>query len=176
MCDEKPWESPAIPAEAFHRTDQWVNINRAPYDVVSGVIYKSAASIKNVRYAPLDGMSDFPPPWAGTGTAVVRWLFSESAGTEENLLHQAEFLYLHDIVLEPGAAGGQNRHPDEICVLTIISGEGTLYHRACAGCPVVARPLRVGDSALIQPNEYYSIGNEDGTAPLRFIRLGLGVS
>ena len=175
MCDDKPWESPAIPAEEFHRTDQWVNINRAPYDVISGVIYKPAAGIKHVRYAPLDGNADLPAPWQGTGTAVVRWLFSESAGTEENLLPQAEFLYLHEIVLEPGAAGGQNHHPDEICVLTIISGEGTLYHCACVGCPVVARPLRAGDCALIQPSEYYSISNVEGCAPLRFIRLGLGV-
>lgn len=175
MSDEKPWEPPAIPAEEFHSSDQWTNINRAPYDVISGVIFKPAVNIKRVRYAPLDGISDLPAPWQGTGAAVVRWLFSECAGTEENLLHQAEFLYLQDIVLDPGAAGGQNRHEDERCLHYILSGEGTLYHAACVGCPVVARPLRVGDSALIQPGEYYSISNVDGTVPLRFIRLGLGV-
>ena len=45
---EQPWEPSPIPAEDFHQDDDWVNINRAPHDEVSGVIYKRAANIKRV--------------------------------------------------------------------------------------------------------------------------------
>jgi hypothetical protein len=175
MSEDKPWQPPAIPAKEFHNQDQWVNINHAPYDVVSGVIYKPAGSIKSVRYEPLDEVKAVPTPWHGTGSAVVKWLFSELAGTEEKLLNHAEFLYLHDIVLGPGASSGQKRHTDNIGVIYIISGEGTLHHAACVGCPVVARPLRVGDAALIQAGEYYGISNVDSETSLRFMRLGLKV-
>ena len=40
MSEDKPWEPAPIPAEEFHQPGQQANINRAPYDVISGVIYK----------------------------------------------------------------------------------------------------------------------------------------
>ena len=140
MSDDKPWEPPALPAEKFHLPGQWTNINRAPHDVISGVIYKPAMHIKSVRYEPLDAAPDMPELWQGQGGAIVRWLFSEKPGTEESIMTGAEFLFLQDIVLDPGASGGQQRHAGENHLLYVIAGEGTLYHRACLGCPVVSRP------------------------------------
>lgn len=173
MSDDKPWEPPAIPAEQFHLPDNWVNINRAPHDVISGVIYKQALNIKNVRYEPLDAAPEMPELWQGHGGAIVRWLFSEISGTEENILTGAEFLFLQDITLDPGASSGQMRHSGEVRILTTISGEGILYHRACLGCPVVARPLRVGDSALVQDGELYNIANHLEGIPFRALMVGL---
>ncbi|TFG71421.1 MAG: cupin domain-containing protein [Anaerolineales bacterium] len=172
MSDEKPWEPPAIPAEQFHLPDQWTNINRAPHDVISGVIYKPALNIKSVRYEPLDAAPDMPEMWQGQGGAIVRWLFSESPGTEERIMTGAEFLFLQDIMLDPAASGGQRRHPGEDHLLYVISGEGTLYHRACLGCPVVSRSLRVGDAALVQDGEFYNIENHLDDAPFRVLLVG----
>ena len=173
MSDDKPWEPPPIPSEQFHQPDNWININRAPYDVVSGVIYKQASNIKRVRYEPLDVAPDMGEPWKGHGAAVVRWLFSENHNTEENLLTGAEFLFLQDITVDPGASSGQMRHSNEVRILYSVSGEGTLYHRACLGCPVVARPLRAGDAALIQNSEFYSIANNTENQPFRLFLIGL---
>ncbi len=172
MSDDIPWEPSAMPAEQFHQPDKWININRAPYDVISGVIYKQALNIKRVRYEPLDAAPDMPEPWQGHGGAIVRWLFSENPGTEENILTGAEFTFLQDITLEPGASSGQMRHLDEARILYTISGEGTLYHRECLGCPVVARPLRAGDAALIQNGEFYSIANHTDIKPFRVLLVG----
>jgi hypothetical protein len=172
MSDDKPWEPVEIPASQFHLPDEWVNINRAPYDVISGVIYKQALNVKRVRYEPLDPVPDMPEPWQGCGAAVVRWLFSEQPGTEENLLSGAEFDTFLDIVLDPGASSGQMRHIGEARILYVISGEGLLYHRACVGCPVIARPLRVGDTVLIQDTEYYSIANHADETPFRLLLVG----
>jgi hypothetical protein len=176
MSDEKPWDSPVIPADQFHRSDQWVNINRAPYDVISGVIYKQALNSKIVRYEPLDPTPDMPEPWQGKGGASVRWLFSENPGTEENILAGAEFLVLQDIVLDPGASSGQLQHADEVRILYSINGEGILYHRACLGCPVIARPLRKGDAVLIQSSEYYSIANHATDESFRMLLIGFRAS
>ena len=172
MSDEKPWEPPAIPAEQFHLPDKWTNINRAPYDVISGVIYKPAVNIKRVLYDPLDEAPDIAEPWRGAGAAIVRWLFSENQDTEENILTGAEFLFLQDIMLDPGASSGQMRHGDEVRILYSVSGEGTLNHRACLGCPVVSRPLRAGDAALIQSSEFYSIANDTENQPFRLLLIG----
>ncbi len=172
MSEDKPWEPPAVPAEQFHIPDNWANINRAPYDVISGVIYKQALNIKRIRYEPLDAAPDMAEPWQGSGVAIVRWLFSESQDTEEKILSGAEFLFLQDISLDPGASSGQLRHSSEIRILYCISGEGTLHHRACLGCPAVARPLREGDAALIQSSEFYNIENNYKSQPLRLFVIG----
>ena len=172
MSDDKPWEPPAIPADEFHLPNTWANINRAPYDVISGVTYKQAGNIKCVRYEPLDPAPHMSEPWQGTGQALVRWLFSENSGTEENLLNGAEFISLQDITLDPSASSGQMRHSGELRVVYCVSGEGMLYHRACEGCPVIARPLRAGDAVLIQGSEIFSIANHADAESLRMIMIG----
>jgi hypothetical protein len=176
MSEDKPWEPAPIPAEEFHQPGQQANINRAPYDVISGVIYKRAANIKRVRYDPLDAAPDAVESWQGSGAAVVRWLFSESGDTAEDIIAGADFLFLQDITLEPGASSGQQQHENELRILYAISGAGLLYHRACLGCPVVSRPLRVGDTALIQGSEYYSVANHDDNLPFRFFLVALSQS
>jgi hypothetical protein len=61
---------------------------------------------------------------------------------------------------------------DHAVVIVAISGDGMLYHRPTDGSPVVARPLRPGDAALIYQGELFSLANEaDG--PLRVMMLGL---
>ena len=172
MSEDKPWEPPAIPAEKFHQSNKWANINRAPYDVISGVTYKQAGNIKCVRYEPLDAAPGLPELWQGSGGALVRWLFSEKSGTEENLLTGAEFISLQDITLDPGASSGQMRHPGEVRIVYSLAGEGMLYHRACVGCPMIARPLRERDAVLIQSNELYSIANDTDEQPYRFLLVG----
>jgi hypothetical protein len=172
MPDDKPWKPPAIPADVFHQPDSWTNINRAPYDVVSGVTYKQASNIKRVRYEPLDAAPESGELWQGRGAATVRWLFSEKQKTEENILTGAKFLFLQDIDLDAGAASGQTHLENELRILYSISGEGVLYHRACQGCPAVARPLREGDAALIQDGEIYSIDNKSESQPFRLILIG----
>jgi hypothetical protein len=169
---ETPWEPAPIPAEDFGKGGEWVNINRAPYDQVSGVTYKRAAHIKRVEATPLDAAPDMPAPWQGQGAAVVRWLFSERAGTEEHLLTGATFAFLHDVRLAPGAATGQRDHPGETHLLYGVAGCGLVCHRSQPGSPVLARPLRPGDAVLIRGTEYYNIVNE-GLEEVRLIVVGL---
>ena len=167
-----PWEPQPTPAEEFHKPDEWANINRAPHDQVSGVTYKRAMNIKRVQYDPLHPAPDMTDAWQGHGPAIVRWLFSEQAGTEEHLLEGTVFAFLHDTSLAPGAASGQCAHPDTDHILYVIVGQGMLHHRPDTGSPILARPLRPGDAVLIQSGEYYSITNE-ATEALRVIVLGL---
>ena len=168
---EQPWEPEPLPAEEFH-TEEWANINRAPYDEVSGVVYKRAANVKRVRYTPADPAPELPEPFQGEGDTIVRWLFSEQQGTEEELLAGATFKFLHDTVLEPGAATGMQAHPaDEI--FYILSGEGLLHHRPTLGSPVITRPLRPGDAVLVRGGEYHRVANPSAEEGLRLIALGL---
>jgi len=167
-----PWEPQPIPAEEFHKSDEWANINRAPHDQVSGVTYKRAMNIKDVLYTPLHAAPDMAEARQGHGPATVRWLFSEQAGTEEHLLKGATFVFLHDTSLAPGAASGQRAYLDIDHILYVIAGQGMLYHRPDTGSPILARPLRPGDAVLIQNGEYFNIANET-TEALRLIVLGL---
>lgn len=175
MCDEteSPWEPEPLPEDAFRDPDGKANINRAPYDQVSGVIYKRASSIKRVRHTPLTPAPDMPDMWQGDGDAVLRWLFSEAKGTEEGLLAHAEFLFLHDVSLAPQASSGQQPNLDADVIHYVITGEGRLYHRPTEGSPVIVRPLRPGDAVLIRSGEYYSLANTSQTEALRLIVLGL---
>ncbi len=166
-----PWKPEPIPAQEFHQSGEWANINRAPYDQVAGVIYKRAMNIKEVAHTPLNPGPDMPALWQGQGTAIVRWLFSEQRGTEEQLLEGATFLFLHDLQLLPKSSTGEIDHPTEIHILYIIAGYGMLYHRPTDG-PAIARPLRPGDAALIQQGENYSVKN-DTDADIHLLVLGL---
>ncbi|MBN1875388.1 MAG: cupin domain-containing protein [Anaerolineae bacterium] len=172
------WLPEPIPAEKFHKSDgcphpQWANINRAPYDQVSGVIYKRAMNIKLVQYAPAEPAPEMPEPWQGHGPTVVRWLFSEQPGTEEKLLAGATFEFLHDTSLAPGAATGQRAHPGVDEIVYVIAGQGMLYHCPTDGSPVLARPLRPGDAALIRGEELHSVANVMETGELRLLVLGV---
>ncbi|MGC9399527.1 MAG: cupin domain-containing protein [Anaerolineae bacterium] len=169
MCDdhERPWEPEPIPAEAFDQGDGWVNINRAPYDEISGVIYKRAANVKRVAYTPPDQSTSRQ----GAGRAVVRWLFSEQPGTEEGLLAGATFTYLHDVTLDPTASTGMAAHAEQR-ILYVIAGDGMLHHRPNDGSPIVTRPLRPGDAALIRAGEHHRIANVSEKV-LRLLILGL---
>lgn len=169
--EELPWEPEPVDAETFHQ-EVWANINRAPYDQVSGVTFKRAANIKRVRYSPADPAPEMPEPWQGSGDAVVRWLFSELPGTEEHLLEGAAFAFLRDLTLAPGAASGQKAHPGLDRIYYVVSGAGMLYHRPTDGSPVVARPLRPGDAALVRGDEFHNVANETD-ADLRLLVLGL---
>ncbi|HOU12299.1 MAG TPA: cupin domain-containing protein [Anaerolineae bacterium] len=169
--EETPWEPEPVDAEVFHQ-DAWANINRAPYDQVSGVTYKRAPNTKRVRYTPADPAPEMPEPWQGSGDAIVRWLFSELPGTEERLLAGATFAFLHDLTLAPGAATGQKAHPGLLHLYYTVSGQGMLYHRPTDGSPVVARVLRPGDAALVRGDELHSIANETA-ADLRLLVVGL---
>lgn len=168
-----PWEPAPIPAEAFHRPGEWANINAAPYDEVSGVLYKRAANSKRVRYAPADPAPDMPPAWQGQGAAIVRWLFSEQPGTEEHLLEGATLEFLHDATLEPEAATGMQAHPKTLELFYVLSGDGELRHRPTPGSPVIVRALRPGDAALVRNGEYHSVANRSAEADLRLIVVGL---
>ncbi len=170
---EHPWEPEPIPAERFHQPDEpWANINRAPYDEVSGVIFKRAAHIQRVRYTPADPAPEMPPAYQGSGEAVVRWLFSEQTGTEERLLAGATLAFLHDTTLAPEASTGMQAHPDTDELFYTLSGSGELRHRPTPGSPVIVRPLRPGDAALVRGGEYHSIANR-GAEPLRLLVIGL---
>ncbi|MBN2005611.1 MAG: cupin domain-containing protein [Anaerolineae bacterium] len=170
-AEDAPWEPEPIPAEDFHAQGE-ININRAPYDQISGVTYKRAANIKRVRYAPLDAAPEMLEPWQGHGTAIVRWLFSERAGSAEQLLDGATFAFLHDVRLLPGASTGQRAHPGEIHVLYVIAGNGMLHHRPDDGSPVIARPLRPGDAVVVRSEELYCLSNPE-TEDLWLLVLGL---
>ncbi len=175
-CDERPWEPQPIAAERFHQEaeeGEWANINRAPYDELSGVIYKRAMNVKRVRYEPADAAPEMPEPWQGRGPVIVRWLFSEQAGTEEGLLAGAAFEFLHDTTLPPGSATGQRSHPGLDEIFYVVAGAGYFYHRPTDGSPVVTRPLRPGDAVLVRGGAYHNVANEDGTEDLRLIVLGL---
>ncbi len=169
--EEMPWEAEPIPAEIFQQAE-WANINRAPYDQISGVTYKRAMNIKRVHYNPAEPAPEMPEPWQGNGTAVVRWLFSELDGTEEHLLEGATFAFLHDLTLAPGASTGQKAHPGLDRLYYVVAGQGMFYHRPTPGSPVIARPLRPGDAVLVRGREYHSLANE-ATDALRLIILGL---
>ncbi|MGC9393607.1 MAG: cupin domain-containing protein [Anaerolineae bacterium] len=171
-AEETPWEPKPIPAEVFHQ-DTPANINRAPYDQAFGVIYKRAAHIKRVRYTPAEPAPEMPEPWQGSGDAVVRWLFSELAGTAEHLLEGATFAFLHDLRLSPGAATGQKATPGLDKIYYVVSGTGRLYHRPTDGSPVIARVLRPGDVALVRGDEVHNVANETEADDLRLIVLGL---
>lgn len=169
---ETPWEPQPIAAEDFHRPGEKANINRAPYDQVSGVTYKRAMNIKRVHYEPLDPAADMPESFRGHGSAVVKWIFSERQGTAEQLLNDATFSFLHETRLPPDSSSGQQSHPGIDHIFYVIEGQGMLYHRPSDGSPVLARPLRSGGAALIRDSEYFSIANES-EAELRLIVLGL---
>ncbi|MBN1487487.1 MAG: cupin domain-containing protein [Anaerolineae bacterium] len=170
---EQPWEPQPIAGEKFHEPGKWANINRAPYDRVSGVLYKRAGNIKRVLYAPGDFAPDMPEPWQGQGETVVRWLFSEQGGTEENLLTGRNLEFLHDTTLAPGAATGMQAHTGTDEIFYVISGEGILHHRPTPGSPVIARPLRPGDVVLVYSGEYHSLSNPAEEESLRLIVIGL---
>lgn len=169
--EEQPWEPEAVEAETFHQ-GTWANINCAPYDQVSGVTVKRAAHIKRVRYNPAEAAPTMPEPWQGSGEAVVRWLFSELPGTEERLLENATFAFLHDLTLASGASTGQKANPGVDKIYYVVTGQGRLYHRPTDGSPVIARVLRPGDAALVRGDEYHSVANE-AEGDLRLIVLGL---
>lgn len=172
QAKEVPWKPEPIPAAIFHR-DEPANINRAPYDEVSGVIFKRAANIKGVCYEPAEAAPEMPEPWQGHGPAVVRWLFSEQPGTAEGLLAGATFAFLHDLTLAPGATTGQKANPGIDKIYHVTSGQGMLYHRPTDGAPVIARPLRPGDAVLVHGDELHNIANETPVDDLRVIVLGL---
>jgi quercetin dioxygenase-like cupin family protein len=178
--DERPWTPAPLDASTFSEDDGWRNINRSPYDRISGVLYKRASVIKSVRHDPLDPAPELSDLWCGHGETVVTWLLSEAPGTEEGLLQNHDFRALQMLKLAPGAATGQRRHPSQETILYVLAGGGVLRHRTSVGAPSVQRPLREGDVVLISGDEFYSIANEAGdTNPegdLRLLVLHLGAA
>lgn len=173
VAEEEVWEPSPIPESDFVGDEDWANINRSPYDQVSGVLYKRAMVIKSVTYEPLEPAPEMPAPWQGEGQTIVRWLFSEAAGTAEGLLQGRAFHALQELTLKPGAATGQQSHPGLDTILVILVGRGVLNHRPTEGSPVVARPLREGDAVLVSGDELYSIANSGLQAPLKALMLRL---
>jgi len=183
--DERLWAPAPVPEAKFWGEDGRANINRAPLDHVSGVIYKRSTSIKRVLQQPADPAAhvpaDTPPrgaaiPKVGHGEPVVRWLFSEQPGTDEGLLAGCSFLFLQELALAPESGTDHRDHPDRDTVLYVVAGCGVLYHRPSSGSPSVARPLRTGDAVLITAGELYSVCNESESESLRLIVLGLSVA
>lgn len=168
---DAPWEPTPLPAETFH-ADAPANINRSPLDPLAGVYYKRGMDIKRVRYDPLHPAPEMPVPWQGRGPTVVEWLFSELPDTREGLLESARFGALQAVTLPPGSATGQCP-ADLDTLLYVISGNGVLHHRPTDGSPVIARPLRPGDAALIRSGEYHSFANEAGPDDLRLLIVSL---
>ncbi|MCJ7549842.1 MAG: cupin domain-containing protein [Anaerolineae bacterium] len=187
--DEQLWEPVPVPETQFWGEDGRANINRAPIDHVSGVIYKRSGSIKRVLHQPADPAAHTPadtpargPHWGAAipevshGDAIVRWLFSEQPGTAEGLLAGRSFRFLQELALAPESATGHCDHVDRDTVLYVIAGCGVLYHRPSTGSPSVARPLRSGDAVLITAGELHSVCNESETEALRLIVLGLSAA
>ncbi len=181
--DTSSWLPDPVPAVRFHAASPRANINRAPHDRVSGVVYKRAAHIKTVRYdlvseSPQQMCLPLTPDEAGTGvsgrgTLNIRWLFSELEDLDEGLLKGRSFSYLQELNLAPGTATVEAAYSDLDTVLYVIEGYGELDHRPSAGSPMLVRPLRPGDAALIQANELYRIENRSSDAPVRLMMLGL---
>ena len=188
--DEQLWGPSPVPEAKFWGEDGRANINRAPLDHISGVIYKRSTSIKRVLQQTADPAArtpaaDTPPrephwgaaiPKVGHGEVVVRWLFSEQPGTAEGLLAGRTFRSLQELALAPESATGHRDHPDQDTVLYVLAGCGVLYHRPSSGSPSVARPLRTGDAVLITAGELYSVCNESESGSLRLIVLGLSAA
>ncbi len=172
--DERSWEPEPISAEEFHQPEAAANINRAPHDRAAGVVYKRALNTKRVIYSPLNPALDMPEPWHGAGSTIVRWLFSEQPGTLEGLLRDRVFRFMQDVELLPDASTGQTTQADIDIVLYITEGCGMLTHRSTPGSPVIARPLRPCDAALVEAGTLYGIANRSETVSLRLILLGLG--
>jgi hypothetical protein len=187
--DEQPWMPEPVLAdasvstdisttEAFAGHDGHANINRAPHDRISGVVFKRAANIRRVRYA-LGGDAtehatpSVAPEYQGTGKADVSWLFSEQPGSQEALLDGHTFRYLQDVELLPGASTEQSAHPERDTVLYIIAGEGRLLHRPSSGSPNLVRPLRPFDAVLIRGAELFGIANASDTESMRLLILAL---
>jgi hypothetical protein len=187
--DERPWmPQPRVPdtsastdistTAAFAGPDGWANVNRAPHDRVSGVIFKRGANVRLVRYA-LGGEAveratpAGVPEYTGTGEADVRWVFSEQSGSQENVLGAHAFRYFQDVELLPGAATEQSSSPEQDTLLYVISGEGRLLHRPSLGSPSFVRPLRPFDAVVIRSKEWFAIANVSDSAPLRLTILGL---
>lgn len=171
--NDNVWEPAPVPETRFWDENGRANINRAPVERVSGVVYKRSVSIKRVLSRPADPAPDMPEPWQGHGDAVVRWLFSEQPGTDEGLLRGRSFAFLQELTLAPESATGHRDHCDRDTVLYVVAGGGSLHHRPTRGSPAVARPLRVGDAVLISSGELYSVCNESESESLRLIVLGL---
>ncbi len=169
MGGDRPWEPEPLEAEDFHAEGE-VNINRAPPDVVGGVLYKRAALIKRVRYVPMEEAPSMPEAWRGGGETIARWLMSEAEGSAEGHLRGARFHRLLDLQLAAGASTGQQAHP-VARLFYVLSGEGRLYHRLEPGAPLVARPLRPGDLALVRAGTWHSVAQEGEAAPLRLLLL-----
>lgn len=173
---EQPWEPAPLPASAFETETGWANINRSPYDRVSGVLYKPAMAIKAVRHEPLDSAPELPELWQGRGATVVRWLFSEEPGTEEGILQNRSFRALQTLQLAPDAATGRRHHPGRDTILLVLEGNGKLRHQPAAGAPVVQRPLRTGDAVLIDGDERYSLTSGPAAVGLKVLVLHLAMS
>ncbi len=183
--DTSPWLPDPVPAVRFHAESPRVNINRAPHDRVSGVVYKRAAHIKTVRYdltsespqqlsLPLTP-NDAETGVSGSGFVDIRWLFSELDGLDEGLLKGRSFSYLQECILAPGAATAEATHADLATVICVLEGYGELAYRPSTGSPILVRTLRSGDAALIGANELVRLVNRSPDAPLRLVILGLQV-
>jgi hypothetical protein len=170
---EAPWEPEPISDGAFHAAEGWININRAPLDRTSGVVFKRAMAIKRVRYEPVDHAPEMPEPWRGRGAGVVRWLFSEAAGMDEGLLPRHTFRFMQELRLPPGAMTGHRAHTGIEALFYVIEGEGMVYHRPTPGSPILSRPLRPGDAMLVTGDELYSVANTHAEALLRLMVVGL---
>jgi len=171
---EQPWLPDPIPAERFSNGDGWANINRSPHDRVSGVVFKRASAIKSVCYTPESG--EAPISVAGRpvqGEMVVRWLFSETPGTQEGLLSGRSFAHLQDLTLGPAAGTAHEAHPGLDTLLVVLEGRGMLKHRPTPGSPIAVRPLRPGDAAFIAETELFDVENIDTATSLRVILVGL---
>ena len=177
---EQPWPPDPVPAESFSDGEGWANINRSPHDRVSGVVFKRSAAIKRVLYEPAEAQDSAEASvtevslWQGKGQAVLQWLFSEAPGTEEGLLRERDFHCLQDLTLSPGASTGQRSHVGVDTIVYVLEGCGALNHRPTAGSPVVVRPLRPGDAALVAGSELYGLENVDAVVALRVILTGAG--
>ena len=131
-----------------------------------------------VQVVPVDVFGEGEPPVGGEFNVIAddgESYTQRSVGpTEEHLLEGAAFAFLHDVALPGGASTGHQAEAAIDRVVSVISGEGMLYHRPTDGSPVFARPLRAGDAVLIRCGELASFANEDADAvPLRLLVLGL---